>query len=94
MEPGSVTRLLREIQENTHKYLTYLETQQIPEPDFSNGDNLDPMKPLPLDIAANKDAALESTIELHHLLLGPLGLLLRSPGEVGPLDLFSNGLIH
>lgn len=82
MESGNVTRLLREIQENTTKYLTYLETQQIPEPDFLNGDNLDPAKPLPNEITTIKDAALESTIELHNLLLGPLGLLLNSPGEV------------
>lgn len=82
MAYGFVTKLLLQIEENTKKYLDYIKSQQLPEPNFEQGDNLDPRNPLPSEIAAAKDAALESTKELHYLLLGPLGLLLSSPGEV------------
>jgi hypothetical protein len=78
----SVTKLLVQIQENTKTYLQYLETQQLPEPSYDLGDGLDLSHSIPSNVAAAKDAALESTIELHRLLLGPLGLLLSAPGEV------------
>ncbi|PQE28278.1 O-methyltransferase protein [Rutstroemia sp. NJR-2017a BBW] len=59
----------------------YLETQQLPEPSYDLGDGLDLSHSIPSNVAAAKDAALESTIELHRLLLGPLGLLLSAPGD-------------
>ncbi|KAK7701460.1 hypothetical protein SLS64_010204 [Diaporthe eres] len=39
------------------------------------------MTALPAEVSAARDAALEATDELHHLLLGPLGLILSSPGD-------------
>ena len=79
---GNVSTLLQQIQDNTKKYLDFFGSQNLPEPSYEAGDGLDPRKPLPNDIIAIRDAALEATDELHHLLLGPLGLLLSSPGDV------------
>jgi hypothetical protein len=39
----------------------------------------------PTEMVAAKDAALEATEELHHHLLGPLGMLLSSPADVRTL---------
>ena len=86
MDSSAVTQLLESIQDNTSKYLSHIASQKLPEPTFIQGDGLNPYHPLPNDVAAAKDAALESTIELHYLLLGPLGLILRAPGEVSSFD--------
>ena len=83
MMSGSVSALLSQIDDNTKKYLEYFQAQGLPEPSYDASDGLDPQKSLPKPIQAIRDAALEATDELHHLLLGPLGLLLSSPGDVG-----------
>jgi hypothetical protein len=91
MDPatGSVTQLLEKIQASTKVYLDFFKSQNLPEPSYDKGDGLDPRNPLPQDVLAAKDTALEATDELHHLLLGPLGLLLSSPGDVRDLHIFS-----
>ena len=80
---GNVSQLLSQIQDNTKKYLEYFTSRNLPEPSYEAGDGLHPWQPLPNDIIAIRDAAIEAADELHHLLLGPLGLLLSSPGDVG-----------
>ena len=82
MESGSVSQLLSDIKRNTKKYLEYFASQDLPEPSYDVGDGLNPRQPPPNDIVAIRDAAIEATDELHHHLLGPLGLLLSSPGDV------------
>lgn len=82
--PGSVSQLLSQLNDNTKKYLEYFANQNLPEPSYDEGDGLDLQNaPPPSDIIASRDAAVEAADELHHLLLGPLGLLLGSPGDVG-----------
>ena len=81
MASGNVSKLLVQVQENTEQYLDYFTSQNLPEPSYDEGDRLDPHKPLPSKITALRDAALEATDELHHLLLGPLGLILSAPGD-------------
>ncbi|KAI9664064.1 MAG: hypothetical protein M1821_007555 [Bathelium mastoideum] len=78
---GAVTKLLTQINENTSNYLKFLTSKGLPEPSFEAGDGLDPRESPPGDIIAIRDAAIEAADELHHLLLGPLGLLLSSPGD-------------
>lgn len=98
MATACVSKLLSQIEENTKGYLGYFASQNLPEPSYTAGDGLDPTQALPNDIAALRDAALEATDELHHLLLGPLGLVLSSPGDVSAgstyrrvrPDIFSN----
>ena len=80
--PRSVTQYLSQIETNTKKYLEYFTSQGLPEPSFEKGDGLNPELPLPSHIIAVRDAAVEAADELHHLFLGPLGLLLSSPGDV------------
>ena len=81
MASGSVSQLLSQIENNTKKYLEYFASRDLPEPSYDAGDGLDPRQPPPNDIIAIRDAAIEAADELHHLLLGPLGLLLSSPGD-------------
>ncbi|KAL8705272.1 MAG: hypothetical protein Q9201_001603 [Fulgogasparrea decipioides] len=81
MSSGAVSQLLAQVNGNTQKFLQYFSSQQLPEPSYDKGDGLDPSKPLPKDVAAARDAAVEAADELHHLLLGPLGLLFRSGDE-------------
>lgn len=76
-----VTQLLAQIQDNTKKYIEFFSTEALPEPSYEEGDNLPPGHHLPADIQAARDAALEATDELHHLLLGPLGLVVDCPGQ-------------
>lgn len=82
MSSGGVSQLLAQVNENTQKFLQYFSSQQLPEPSYDKGDGLDPSRPLPKDVAEARDAAIEAADELHHLLLGPLGLLFRSGDEV------------
>lgn len=82
--PDSVTQLLSQLNDNTKKYLEYFATRNLPEPSYDEGDGLDLQHaPPPDNIIASRDAAVEAADELHHLLLGPLGLLLGSPADVG-----------
>ncbi|KAI1074870.1 S-adenosyl-L-methionine-dependent methyltransferase [Whalleya microplaca] len=81
LKSGPVTQLLVQIQENTQKYLQFFSTQSLPEPSYQDGDGLQPGQCLPHDVQAARDAALEATDELHHLLLGPLGLVVDCPGQ-------------
>ena len=78
----SVSQYLSQIESNAKKYLEYFESRGLPEPSFDAGDGLDPRQPPPSEVIAVRDAAIEAADELHHLLLGPLGLLLSSPGDV------------
>lgn len=78
----NVTELLSQVQDNTQKYLSYFTSRNLPEPSYNEGDSLNPQETLPIDIISAKEAAIEATDELHHLLLGPLGLILSSPGDV------------
>ena len=78
---GSVTELLTQVNESTRKLLDFFQSKGLPEPSYDKGDGLDLRVPLPNDITAFRDAALEATDELHHLLLGPLGLILSAPGD-------------
>ena len=88
MVSGSVSQYLSQIEENAKKYLEYFKSRGLPEPSYDAGDGLDPQQPPPNDIIASRDAAVEAADELHHLLLGPLGLLLSSPGDVSALYVF------
>lgn len=82
--PGSVSQLLSQLNDNTKKYLEYFATRDLPEPSYDEGDGLGlQYESLPNEITTSRDAAVEAADELHHLLLGPLGLLLGSPGDVG-----------
>lgn len=72
---GPMTRLLARVNENTKKYVEFFSRQGLAEPSFDKGDGLSPNSSLPADIQAAKDAALEATDELHHLLLGPVALI-------------------
>lgn len=85
MASSSVSQYLSQIEINTKKYLEYFALQNLPEPSYDAGDGLDMRKPPPNEIIAFRDAAIEAADELHHLLLGPLGLILSSPGDVGAL---------
>lgn len=78
---GPMTQLLTQIQDNVQKYLAFFSDNGLPEPSYDDGDGLSPGKALPAEVSAARDAALEVTDELHHLLLGPLGLILSSPGD-------------
>ena len=86
---GSVSQYLSQIEVNAKKYLEYFESRGLPEPSFDTGDGLDPRQPPPSDVIAVRDAAIEAADELHHLLLGPLGLLLSSPGDVRTSNFFT-----
>jgi hypothetical protein len=80
---SSISELLSQLETNTKKYLEYFTSRGLPEPSYDAGDGLDPRQPPPSAIVAVRDAAIEAANKLHHLLLGPLGLLLSSPGDVG-----------
>lgn len=82
MAYGNVSQYLSQIQGNAKRHLEYLESQGLPEPSYDTGDGLDSGQALPKDIIAIRDSAIEAADGLHHLLLGPLGLLLSSPGDV------------
>ncbi|KAL2045336.1 hypothetical protein N7G274_002419 [Stereocaulon virgatum] len=81
MASGSVSQYLLQLDENVKKYLEYFKSRGLPEPSYDAGDGLDPQQSPPIEILACRDAAVEAADELHHLLLGPLGLLLSSPGD-------------
>ncbi|RAL08036.1 S-adenosyl-L-methionine-dependent methyltransferase [Aspergillus homomorphus CBS 101889] len=78
---NSVTELLEKAQAATKVYLDYVKSQGLPEPSYQHGEGLDPMRPLPRDVQIAKEDAIEATYELHHLLLGPMGLLFTAPGD-------------
>lgn len=78
---GPMTQLLVQVQENTTKYIQFFKSQSLSEPSYENGDGLHLGQPLPADIEAANNAALEATDELHHLLLGPLNLVVNCPGD-------------
>lgn len=82
---GPVSQYLSQVESNTKKYLEYFESRGIPEPSYEMGDGLNPLQLPPSEIIACREAAMEAADELHHLLLGPLGLLLSSPGDVSLL---------
>ncbi|KAL9594942.1 MAG: hypothetical protein Q9219_006748 [cf. Caloplaca sp. 3 TL-2023] len=82
---GPVSHYLSQVETNTRKYLEYFESKGLPEPSYETGDSLNSLEPPPNEVAAFRDAALEAADELHHLLLGPLGLLLSSPGDVSTI---------
>ncbi|CAG8953114.1 hypothetical protein HYFRA_00003311 [Hymenoscyphus fraxineus] len=75
MSPCRVAVLAASIQKETNTLEDYLQSQGLPQPDFS----LDsPLKlPLPQSIAISVQTALEAADELHSLLLGPLGFILH-----------------
>ncbi|KAF2194759.1 O-methyltransferase [Zopfia rhizophila CBS 207.26] len=77
----SVSTWLEKIEKNTKIFLDYVSSKDLPEPSFESGDGLDITKPLPEEIAAAREAAVEATGELHLLLMGPLGLLLETAGD-------------
>ncbi|KAI0167593.1 S-adenosyl-L-methionine-dependent methyltransferase [Pestalotiopsis sp. NC0098] len=81
VSPGAVTQLLTQIQDNTQILLEYFASNNLPEPSYEDGDGLPLGQELPQKVQAAKDIALEATDELHHLLLGPLMLLVTSPGD-------------
>ncbi|KAI1821854.1 putative hydroxyindole O-methyltransferase [Xylaria intraflava] len=81
LNPGPVTQLLTQIQQGTTKYLEFFTSHSLPEPSYENGDGLSPNQQLPSEVEAARNSALEATAELHRLLLGPLGLLMSSPGD-------------
>lgn len=85
MASSSVSQYLSQVEINTKKYLEYFAVRDLPEPSYDAGDGLDTRQPPPNEIIAFRDAAIEAADELHHLLLGPLGLILSSPGDVGTL---------
>jgi len=78
---GSITALLKQIQENTDVFARFFTSQNLPEPSFDHGDHLTPGEELPLDVAAAREAAIEAAHELHDLLLGPTGLILECSGQ-------------
>ncbi|KAE8382378.1 S-adenosyl-L-methionine-dependent methyltransferase [Aspergillus bertholletiae] len=78
---GSMTQLLERVHGSTQVYLDYVKSLNLPEPSYQHGDGLDPRQSLPPDVAEARESAIEATYELHHLLLGPLGLLFSCPGE-------------
>ncbi|OGM41087.1 O-methyltransferase [Aspergillus bombycis] len=78
---GSMTQLLERVHRTTKVYLDFVKSLNLPEPSYQYGDGLDPRQPLPQEVAEARESAIEATYELHHLLLGPLGLLLSCPGE-------------
>ncbi|KAK3176179.1 hypothetical protein OEA41_007502 [Lepraria neglecta] len=82
MASGSVSQYLSQIEENVKNYLEYFKSRDLPEPSYDAGDGLDPQQSPPNDIIASRNAAVEAANELHHLLLGPLGLFLSSPGDL------------
>ena len=86
MAYGNVSQYLSWIQDNSKSYLEYLVSQGLPEPSYDTGDGLDSGQSLPKDIIAIRDSPIEAADELHHVLLGPLGLLLSSPGDVSAPD--------
>ncbi|PWY88574.1 S-adenosyl-L-methionine-dependent methyltransferase [Aspergillus sclerotioniger CBS 115572] len=77
----SVTQLLQKVQATTKVYLDFVKDQGLPEPSYQHGDGLHPAIELPRQVQEAKEEAIEATYELHHLLLGPMGLLFSSPGE-------------
>ncbi|PYI05539.1 O-methyltransferase [Aspergillus sclerotiicarbonarius CBS 121057] len=77
----SVTQLLQKVQATTKIYLDFVKAQGLPEPSYQHGDGLHPALALPQQVQEAKEGAIEATYELHHLLLGPLGLLFSCPGE-------------
>lgn len=78
---GSITALVRQVQENAEAYARFFRGQNLPEPSFDHGDHLMPGEELPLHVAAAREAAIEGAHELHNLLLGPLGLLVECSGQ-------------
>ncbi|KOC09718.1 O-methyltransferase [Aspergillus flavus AF70] len=78
---GSITQLLDRVHNTTKVYLDFVKSLNLPEPSYQYGDGLDPRQPLPQEVADARESAIEATYELHHLLLGPLGLLFSCPGE-------------
>ncbi|KAI4151390.1 MAG: hypothetical protein LQ340_003535 [Diploschistes diacapsis] len=81
MASHNVTELLTRLNTSTASFLKFFTEKNLPEPTHDKGDELDPRVPLPAEIIAAREAATEASDELHHLLLGPLGLLLSSPGD-------------
>ncbi|KNG86926.1 O-methyltransferase [Aspergillus nomiae NRRL 13137] len=78
---GSMTQLLERVHSTTKVYIDFVKSLNLPEPSYQYGDELDPCQPLPREVAEARESAIEATYELHHLLLGPLGLLFSCPGE-------------
>ena len=79
---NEVTQLLERVQSTTKVFLDFVRSQGLPEPSYQNGDGLHPAQPLPHEVQEAREGAIEATYELHHLMLGPLGLLFSCPGEV------------
>ncbi|RDK45505.1 O-methyltransferase [Aspergillus phoenicis ATCC 13157] len=78
---NEVTQLLERVQSTTKVFLDFVRSQGLPEPSYQNGDGLHPAQPLPHEVQEAREGAIEATYELHHLMLGPLGLLFSCPGE-------------
>jgi hypothetical protein len=78
---GPMTELLARVQNNTSKYIEFFTSQGLAEPSFNHGDGLPLGQSLPADIQAAKEAALEATDELNHLLLGPVSLIANCAGD-------------
>jgi hypothetical protein len=81
-QPVTVSDLVAQIEKNTKVFLDHFSAQKLPEPTFENGDGLNLMQQFPEKVTSAREAAMEAAGELHLLLMGPLGLLLESAGDV------------
>lgn len=79
---GAVSALLATIEKNSKIFVDHLISQRLPEPSFEAGDGLELGQALPDEVSKAREAAVEATDVLHHLLLGPLGVILEAPGDV------------
>jgi hypothetical protein len=79
---GAVSALLATIEKNTKIFLDHLTAQGLPEPSFEAGDGLRLGQELPDEVSQARQLGIEAADVLHHLLLGPLGMILEAPGDV------------
>lgn len=82
MKSKSVTELAIQISSNTQIYSDYLTHNALPLPSHSPVSSSDTPSMLPKDVAAALDTAIESTHELHQLLIGPVGRIMGAAAEV------------
>ena len=70
MAPSRIAELAAEIQENTNKVDKYLLQKGLPSPSFNEDGPVD-FKLESEDIRKAHEIAIDSSLELHQLLLGP-----------------------
>lgn len=75
MPPARIIALAKDIQDNVTALENYLQLEGLPSPAFTA--NFPAKLQLPGSIAALLQHALESSDELHSLLLGPMGFILH-----------------